>query len=103
MADGDAAPRRGRNRSGERAADSPERPEDELLTTAQVAALLQVTPKLVIEMVNAGLIPAYRLPGMRQYRFFRQRILDVIEANPVVFGEPDDEGAETTGVVNGER
>ena len=68
-----------------------------------MAKLLQVTTKRVLEMVNAGIIPAHRLPGMRQFRYFRQSILDLITANPFVPGEFHDEEAEETGSVNAER
>lgn len=96
-------PGRERTRRAEEEADSDERPEDELLTTAQVAKLLQLNPRRVVELVNAGFIPAHRLPGMRQYRFFRQKVLDAVAANPVVPGEAHDEDAEQTGTVNAER
>lgn len=68
------------------------RPEDVMLTTAQVAQLLHVTPKQVISYVQAGRIKAHRLPGMRQYLFWRQDIIDLIEASVV---RPEDADEET--------
>ena len=103
MTRSDPGPGRERRRSAEEEVDSDERPEDVLLTTAQVAKLLQLNPRTLVELVNAGLIPAFRVPGMRQYRFFRQKVLDAVAANPVVPGEAHDEEAEQTGTVNAER
>ncbi len=54
-----------------------------MLTTAQVAQLLHITPKQVILYVQNGRIKAHRLPGMRQYLFWRQDIIDLIEASVV--------------------
>jgi excisionase family DNA binding protein len=103
MASSEPAPRRERRRSVEDEGEPAERPEDVLLTTAQVAQMLQLTTKSVLDMVNAGILPAHRLPGMRQFRFFRQAILDAVAANPFVPGELRDEDAEETGTVTAER
>ncbi len=103
MTSSEPAPRRERRPSVEAEGDSAERPEDVLLTTAQVAKMLQLTPKRVLDLVNAGILPAHRLPGMRQFRFFRQAILDAFAANPVGPGEASVEDAEDTDTVNAER
>ena len=54
-----------------------------MLTTAQVAQLLHITPKQVLLYVQDGRIKAHRLPGMRQYLFWRKDIYDLIEASVV--------------------
>lgn len=72
-----------------------------MLTTAQVAQLLHITPKQVILYVQNGRIKAHRLPGMRQYLFWRQDIIDLIEASVVKPEDAGDEGAAET--VNAER
>ena len=97
-----AHPRERRPSAQHEAPESAERPEDVLLNTAQVAKLLQVTPKRVLELVNVGVIPAHRLPGMH-YRYFRQRILDAFAENPVLPGEVEVGGPKATGTVNAER
>ena len=60
-----------------------------MMTTAQVAQLLHITPKQVILYVQNGRIKAHRLPGMRQYLFWRQDIIDLIEASVVKPDEAD--------------
>ena len=94
---------RERRRRAEDEVDSDERLDDVLLTTAQVSKLLQLNPRTVLDLVKAGLLPAHRVPGMSQFRFFRQKVLDAVAANPVVAGEAYDEDAEETGTVNAER
>ena len=85
MTSSDPAP--GRRRRREDDAVSLGRPEDVMLTTAQVAQLLHVTPKQVILLVQDGRIKAHRIHGMRQYLFWRQDVIDLIEASVV---KPDD-------------
>lgn len=65
------------------------RPEDVLLTSAQVAQLLHVVPKTVIHLVNTGILQAHRIPGTRQYLFFRQAVMDLIAESAIEPGEAD--------------
>ena len=67
-----------------------------MLTTAQVAQLLHMVPKQVILYVRDGRIKAHRLPGMRQYLFWRQDIMDLIEASVVKPDDAEDAEAEVT-------
>lgn len=65
-----------------------------MLSTAQVAQLLHVTPKVVIRYVQDGKVKAHRLPGTRQYLFWRQDIIDLIEGSvvsPAEISPADDE------------
>jgi excisionase family DNA binding protein len=63
--------------------------EDDILTTAQVAQLLHVTPKTVIKLVQEGTLRAHRLPGTRQFLCWRHQIVDLIEASVVNPSEVD--------------
>jgi len=54
-----------------------------ILDAAQVAELLGMNVQMVRKMAREGRIPAYRLPGGRAFKFFRDEILDFIKAHPV--------------------
>ena len=71
-----------------------------MLNTAQVAQILHITPKQVLLYVRDGTIKAHRLPGMRQYLYWRKEIIDLIEANVVQPEDADDVQEET---LSGER
>lgn len=88
-------PAGGRRRRAE-AGDDPSagRPEDVLLTTAQVAQLLHLTPKRVVQLIQSRVLKAHRLPGTRQYLFWRQDVYDLIDAHVV---RPEDAAAEEEG------
>ena len=73
------------------------RPEDVLLTTAQVAQLLHMSTKQILVYVQDGRIKAHRLPGMRQYLFWRKDIIDLIEASVV---RPEEADEEVEGKIN---
>lgn len=100
MTSSDPAPGRRRRREDDDAL-SLGRPEDVMLTTAQVAQLLHVTPKQVILLVQDGRIKAHRIHGMRQYLFWRHDIIELIEASVVkpddVDAEDEDEAEKTSG------
>ena len=96
MTSSDPAPGRRRRREGDDAL-SLGRPEDLVLTTAQVAQMLHVTPKQVILLVQDGRIKAHRIHGMRQYLFWRQDIIDLIEASVV---RPEEADEEVEGKIN---
>ena len=72
-----------------------------MLNTAQVAQLLHITPKQVLLYVQNGTIKAHRLPGMRQYLYWRQDIIDLIDASVVKPDEAHDEREENP--LNAER
>lgn len=71
------------------------RPEDDLLTTAQVAQLLHVGPPTVHKLVREGRLRAHRLPGTRQYLYWRRDIVQLIEDSLVAPADVDEERAET--------
>ena len=63
--------------------------EDDVLTTAQVAQLLHVTPATVIKFVQDGTLTAHRLPGTRRFLFWRRDIIRLIEDSVVRPGDVD--------------
>ena len=68
-------------------------PEDypQVLDTAMVAEMLGMNVQVVRRMAREGEIPAYRLPGGRSFRFFRDEVLDWLRSFPV---SADSEDAE---------
>lgn len=73
------------------AEDTPKMTEfPEVLDTSLVAELLGMNVQVVRRMAREGTIPAYRLPGGRSFRFFRDEILDWLRGFPVKIDE--DEG-----------
>jgi excisionase family DNA binding protein len=69
----------------------------QVLDTAMVAEMLGMNVQVVRRMAREGSIPAYRLPGGRSFRFFRDEVLDWLKSYPVQ-GEVDeniDEEVET--------
>lgn len=46
-----------------------------VLTTQQVAKLLQLNVDYVRRLTREGVIPAYQLPGGREFRYIEQEIL----------------------------
>lgn len=65
-----------------------------VLTTAQVGELLHIGPRTVLAMAADGRLKASRLPGTRQYNFFREDVIRVLEQNLVRPGEMDVDAAE---------
>lgn len=55
-----------------------------ILTTAQVAELLDLNPRTVLNMAGDGRLPASRLPGSRKFHFLLEDIISTLEANRVV-------------------
>jgi len=65
-----------------------------VLTTAQVGELLHIGARTVLTMALDGRLRASRLPGTRQYNFFRDDVIRVLDQNMVRPGEIDlDEAA----------
>jgi excisionase family DNA binding protein len=54
-----------------------------ILTTAQVAELLDLNVRTVMAMANDGRLEASRLPGSRKYHFFLENVLDALARNRV--------------------
>jgi len=60
-----------------------------VLDAAMVAELLGMHVQMVRRYAREGRIPAYRLPGGRTFRFFREEVLNFIKAHPVVSPDPE--------------
>ena len=63
-----------------------------VLDTTLVAEMLGMNVQVVRRLAREGKIPAYRLPGGRAFRFFRDEVLDWLRGFPVHGaddGEPD--------------
>ncbi len=61
-----------------------------ILDAAQVADLLGMNVQMVRRYAREGRLPAYKLPGGRTFKFFRDEVFEFIRAHPVV---PDSEEA----------
>ena len=70
-------------------------PENPVLTSEEVAELLGVSPKTVVNMAKNGRLPARRIPGTRRYLFFEREIFETLEASKVGPGDDPEEDAET--------
>lgn len=54
-----------------------------ILDTAMVAEMLSMNVDVVRRMAREGDLPAYRLPGARSFRFFRDEIMEYVRSFPV--------------------
>lgn len=57
-----------------------------MLNTAQVAELLDLNPRTVLNMAGDGRIPASRLPGSRKFHFLLEDVISTLKAHRV--GDP---------------
>jgi excisionase family DNA binding protein len=55
-----------------------------ILDAAQVADLLGMNVQMVRRYAREGRLPAYKLPGGRTFRFFRDEIYEFVRAHPAV-------------------
>ena len=68
----------------------------QVLDTAMVADMLGMNVQVVRRMAREGTIPAYRLPGGRSFRFFRDEVLDWLKSFPVQLDEEMEAATEMT-------
>jgi excisionase family DNA binding protein len=54
-----------------------------ILDTAGAAELLSMNVDVVRRMARDGELPAYRLPGARAFRFFRDELIEYVRSFPV--------------------
>jgi excisionase family DNA binding protein len=66
----------------------------QVLDTAMVAEMLGMNVQVVRRMAREGTIPAYRLPGGRSFRFFRDEVLEWLKSFPVQAEEGAEAAAE---------
>lgn len=58
-----------------------------ILTTAQVAELLDLNPRTVLNMAGDGRLPASRLPGARKFHFLLEDVIETLKVHRVTPGE----------------
>lgn len=55
-----------------------------ILDAAQVAELLGMNVQMVRRYAREGRLPAYKLPGGRTFKFFRDEIYEFLKSHPAV-------------------
>ena len=55
-----------------------------ILDAAQVAELLGMNLQMVRRYAREGRLPAYKLPGGRTFKFFRDEVFEFVRQHPVV-------------------
>jgi len=58
-----------------------------ILDAAQVAELLGMNVQMVRRYAREGRLPAYKLPGGRTFKFFRDEIYEWVRSHPAVSAE----------------
>ncbi len=61
-----------------------------ILDAAQVAELLSMNVQMVRRYAREGRLPAYKLPGGRTFKFFRDEIYQFLRSHPVAAAEEPD-------------
>lgn len=62
----------------------------EILDSALVAEMLKMHVQVVRRLTREGVLPAYRLPGGRTYRYFKSEILEWLRSHRVERAEATD-------------
>ncbi|MGH3649266.1 MAG: helix-turn-helix transcriptional regulator [Acidimicrobiia bacterium] len=60
-----------------------------ILDAAQVAELLGMNVQMVRRYAREGRLPAYKLPGGRTFKFFRDEIYEFVRSHPAVSAEDE--------------
>jgi len=58
-----------------------------ILDAAQVAEMLGMNVQMVRRYAREGRLPAYKLPGGRTFKFFRDEIYEFVRSHPAVVAE----------------
>ncbi|HET8739658.1 MAG TPA: helix-turn-helix domain-containing protein [Acidimicrobiia bacterium] len=74
-----------------------------ILDAAQVAELLGMNVQMVRRYAREGRLPAYKLPGGRTFKFFRDEIYAFIRSHPVAPAEDGIIEPQTTSQQPGSR
>jgi excisionase family DNA binding protein len=101
MTSSESAPRR-RRKAEDGAPTSLGRPEDDVLTTAQVAKMLHVSTHTVFRFIQDGVLQAHRLPGTRRFLFWRDDVVAAINASAVNPSDVSDADADDRSVTGAE-
>ena len=54
----------------------------DILSASEVADMLDMDVQMVRSYARKGRLPAYRLPGGRKFKFFRDEVLDYVRQFP---------------------
>ena len=60
-----------------------------ILDAAQVAELLGMNVQMVRRYAREGRLPAYKLPGGRTFKFFRDEIYEFLKSHPAADAEDE--------------
>jgi len=60
-----------------------------ILDAAQVAELLGMNVQMVRRYAREGRLPAYKLPGGRTFKFFRDEVYQFLKSHPAVAAEDE--------------
>lgn len=60
-----------------------------ILDAAQVAELLGMNVQMVRRYAREGRLPAYKLPGGRTFKFFRDEVYEFLKSHPAVSAEDE--------------
>jgi len=60
-----------------------------ILDAAQVAELLGMNVQMVRRYAREGRLPAYKLPGGRTFKFFRDEIYEFVKSHPAAPAEDE--------------
>jgi excisionase family DNA binding protein len=53
----------------------------DVMSTGQVAAAARISQQLVIRLIDAGVLPGWRLPGSRDRRVLRSKLAEWMREN----------------------
>lgn len=67
-----------------------------ILDAAQVAELLGMNVQMVRRYAREGRLPAYKLPGGRTFKFFRDEVYEFLKSHPAATPEDEISGRETS-------
>lgn len=67
-----------------------------ILDAAQVAELLGMNVQMVRRYAREARLPAYKLPGGRTYKFFRDEIYEFVKSHPAATAEDEITDGQTT-------
>lgn len=67
-----------------------------ILDAAQVAELLGMNVQMVRRYAREGRLPAYKLPGGRTFKFFRDEIYEFVKSHPATSAGDEITDGQTT-------
>ena len=67
-----------------------------ILDAAQVAELLGMNVQMVRRQAREARLPAYKLPGGRTFKFFRDEVYEFLKSHPAVSAEDEITSGQST-------